>query len=141
VRRGFLELSNGRFAVALGDAHAVIDPITGQGANNASHAAEVLCEAIRSASGFDRSFCQGVEQKIASYLLPVSEAANARLQPPQPQFRDLLAAAARDQAVADMYADGYNHPEQFWAIASSPERTAAFLRDVGGRGTSALEAI
>jgi len=58
VRRGFIELSNGRYAVALGNAHVVIDPITGQGANNASHAADVLCQAIRHADAFDRSFCE-----------------------------------------------------------------------------------
>jgi hypothetical protein len=129
VRRGFIELSNGRYAVALGDAHVVIDPITGQGANNASHAADVLCQAIRHADAFDRSFCERVEREICAYVVPVSDAANARLQPPSPQFRELLATATRDQRIADVYAEGFSRPDWFWAIASSPERTAAFLRE------------
>jgi 2-polyprenyl-6-methoxyphenol hydroxylase-like FAD-dependent oxidoreductase len=40
------------------------------------------------------------------------------------------------EAIADSYADGYNHPDRFWAIASSAERTAAFLRDMAGKGSS-----
>ena len=131
VRRGFIELSNGRYAVALGDAHVVIDPLTGQGANNASHAAAVLCEAIRTANGFDRPFCERVEREIASYVVPVSDACNARLMPPKPHFRELLASASRYQDVADFYGEGYSHPDRFWEIASSPERTAAFLSELG----------
>jgi 2-polyprenyl-6-methoxyphenol hydroxylase-like FAD-dependent oxidoreductase len=129
VRRGFAMLPNGRPAIALGDAHVIMDPLTGQGANNAAHAADVLCEAIRTAAGFDAVFCERVERRICAYVLPVSEAANARVRPPAAPFRALLAAASRDQAIADFYADGYNHPDRFWAIAGSEERTAAFLRE------------
>ncbi len=136
VRRGFAELPNGRTIVALGDAHVVIDPITGQGANSASHAAEVLCEAIAKAETFDRSFCQRVEQEICSYVVPVSDASNARLQPPTPHVRQILGAATRDQAIANVYAEGYNHPDRFWAIASSLERTAAFLSEFEHQGAS-----
>src|SRR5262249_5407736 len=136
VRRGFVGLSNGRHAVALGDAHVVIDPVTGQGANSASHAAGVLAQAILDAERFDRAFCERVEQDICSYVVPVSDAANARLQPPTPHFRELLTAAARDQAIADVYGDSFTHPDRFWAIACKAERTAAFLIDVERRGTA-----
>lgn len=128
VRRGFVTLANGRNAIALGDAHVVIDPITGQGANNASHAAGVLCDAVRDATVFDRAFCERVERAICAYVVPVSDASNARLRSPAPHFRELISAAARDQAVADLYADGYNHPDRFWAMAGDAGRTAAFLR-------------
>jgi hypothetical protein len=140
VRRGFAELSNGRTIMALGDAHVVIDPITGQGANSASHAAKVLCEAIARAETIDRAFCQRVEQEVCSYAVPVSDAANARLQPPTPHVRQILGAATRDQAIANAYADGYNHPDRFWAIASSPERTAAFLEQFERQRSSATVA-
>jgi Styrene monooxygenase A putative substrate binding domain len=136
VRRGFIELPNGRHVVALGDTHVIIDPLTGQGANNASHAAAVLCEAIRTANGFDRVFCERVERDIASYVVPVSDACNERLMPPKPHFRELLAAASEHQAVADLYGEGYSHPDRFWAIASSPERTAAFLSQFGHTATT-----
>jgi 2-polyprenyl-6-methoxyphenol hydroxylase-like FAD-dependent oxidoreductase len=127
VRRGFRQLSNTRYALAIGDAHVLIDPITGQGANNASHAADILCSAICAANSFDRAFCERVEQAMCAYSLPVSDAANARLVPATPHFRDLLGAASQHQAVADLYAEGYNDPVGLWAIASSAERTATLL--------------
>jgi hypothetical protein len=136
VRRGFVQLSNGRTIIALGDAHVVIDPITGQGANSASHAAQVLSEAIGNAETFDRAFCQRVEQEMCSYVVPVSDASNARFQPPTAHGRQLLGAATRDQTIANVYAEGYNHPDRFWAIASSPERTAAFLSEFERRPSS-----
>ena len=126
--------------MALGDSHVVIDPITGQGANSASHAADVLCEAIGSADTFDRTFCERVEQQICSYVVPVSDASNARLQPPTPHVRQILGVATHDQAIANVYADGYNHPDRFWAIASSPERTAAFLNEFERQRSSATVA-
>ena len=108
----------------------LIDPITGQGANNASHAADVLCAAICSAGRFDRAFCERAEQAMCAHSVPVSDAANARLVPATPHFRDLLGAASQHQAVADLYADGYNEPTSFWAIASSAERTEEYLTRV-----------
>lgn len=131
VRRGFVELPSGRFAVAIGDTHVLIDPLTGQGANNASYAADVLCRAIVGGGAFDRSFCERVEREICAYVVPVSDACNARLQPAAPHVRELLGTAARNQSLADLYADGYVHPDRFWEIVSSPERTAAVLLEHG----------
>ena len=70
VRHGFVQLSNGRYTVALGDAHVVIDPITGQGANSASHAAMVLSEAIRGTTAYDRAFCERVEREMSPSSSP-----------------------------------------------------------------------
>ena len=135
VRRGYAELPSGRWVMALGDAHVVMDPITGQGANTASHGARVLAEAIRDADRFDRPFCERVEREIAAYAIAVSDAANARLRPPLPHYRQLLGASAKHQALADMYGDGFDHPDRFWAITSSPERTAALLSEFDSRET------
>ena len=49
ARAGYIRLGNGRCVVALGDAHVVNDPIIGQGANTAVHAAWTLGAAIREA--------------------------------------------------------------------------------------------
>jgi hypothetical protein len=127
VRRGYIQLPNSKFAMALGDAHVVIDPVTGQGANTASHSAWVLGQAIRDCRSFDQAFCQQAEQQICSYALPVSEACNARFGPPQPHTGQLMARAPHNKAIADLFTDGANHPDRLWAIMSSPERTAAFL--------------
>jgi 2-polyprenyl-6-methoxyphenol hydroxylase-like FAD-dependent oxidoreductase len=123
VRRGYARLSNGRTVLALGDAHITMDPVTGQGANKASHAAFVAGAAICGSSVFDEDFCARVSQQMCEYALPVSDACNARLMPPAPHVVDLLAAAARHQAVADFYTGSFNDPDRFWHIASRPERT------------------
>jgi hypothetical protein len=133
VRAGYVRLETGKHVLALGDAHVVNDPIIGQGANTASYAAWVLGEAICDASGFDEAFCREVEQRIWAFMQVVTQGANSRLGPPQPQLLSLLRAATTDQQVADAYAWGFNHPERFWAAVSSPERTAAFLDEIAGR--------
>lgn len=134
VRRGYTRLANGKFAVALGDAHVITDPIIGQGANTASHAAWVLGEAIDEGGPMDEAFCRRVEQRIWSYTRPVTESSNARLQPPPPHVVALMVAAAQHQAIADAYANGFNQPDRFWQMLSSPERTATFLKQCGWRG-------
>jgi 2-polyprenyl-6-methoxyphenol hydroxylase-like FAD-dependent oxidoreductase len=128
VRRAHTRLSNGRLAFALADAHIVMDPITGQGANKASHAAWVLGTAIRDTRELDEEFCRVVERQICTYALPVSDAANARLQPPQPHVARLLAAASECQAIADLYAEGFNHPDRYWQIVSNEQRTESVRR-------------
>jgi len=137
VRRGYIQLPNGTFAVALGDAHVLTHPITGQGANTASHAAWVLGQAIRDDHTYDEAFCRRVEEQIWAYAGPVAEACNAALGPPAAHADELFVAAAHHQAIADAYANGFNHPDKFWEIQSSPERTAAFLTQVGWRGLPA----
>jgi hypothetical protein len=125
--------------VALGDAHVLNDPITGQGANTASHAAWVLGEAIRNGGAtFDEAFCRRVEQQIWAYAQPVTEACNARLRPAPAHAVELFEAAAHHKAIADAHANGFNHPHAFWEIQSSPERTAAFLKQVGWWGMPAM---
>jgi 2-polyprenyl-6-methoxyphenol hydroxylase-like FAD-dependent oxidoreductase len=140
VRQGYVRLANDRFAVALGDAHTLIDPLIGQGANTASHTAWVLGEAIRDSQVFDEAFCRRVEQQMCAYALPVSELCNARLQPPQPHMAEFLVAAAHNQAIADAFVNGANHPDRFWEMLSSAERTTAVLRRLGWRGMAAARA-
>jgi len=132
VRRGYRRLGNGRQVVALGDAHIVMDPITGQGANKAAEAAATLAEAIRDASVYDDSFCADVEHAMCRFALPVSDACNARLKPPPPHVGRLLGAAARHQALADFYAFGFNHPDRYWEVVSSEDRTDALLQQATG---------
>ena len=123
VRRGYARLPNGRTVLALGDAHITIDPVTGQGANKASHAAFVAGAAICESAVFDDDFCAAVSARMCEHALPVSDACNARLMPPAQHVAELLAAAARNQAVADFYTGSFNNPDRFWHIASRPDRT------------------
>jgi flavin-dependent dehydrogenase len=131
VRRGYARLPNGRLVVAIGDTHVVNDPLTGQGANAASHAAWVLGQAICSGGDFDETFCRQVEQRMWSYTGPVTEICNARMRPPTPHAAQLLGTAAQHKAIANFYAEGFHNPARFWETASSPERIAALIEQVG----------
>ena len=73
-------------------------------------------------------------------ILPVSDACNARLRPPAPHAVQLLVAATRQQAIADIYAEGFQHPDRFWNILSNPSRTAALLREQGWQDAPARRA-
>ena len=128
--RGYRCLANGRHVVALGDAHVVMDPITGQGANKAAHAAQTLADAIRDAGNCDESFCRDIEEMMCRHALPVSDACNARLKPPPPHVLRLMGAAARHRELADLYGFGFNHPDRYWEIVSSEARTDALVQQV-----------
>jgi hypothetical protein len=127
VRRGYARLGDGRYAVAIGDAHVQNDPVLGQGANAASHAAAVLGEAILAGGPFDEPFCRRVEREIWAYTRHVTEWSNAALQPPPPHAVEIFAAAARNGALADELVDNFTAPARNWAIFGSPAGAAAFL--------------
>jgi hypothetical protein len=128
VRRGYAALDTGVYAQAIGDAHILNDPILGQGANAASHAAWTLADAILGGGPFDASFCRQVEQKIWSYARNVSEWSNAFLQPPPDHVLELFGAANENAAIADELVDIFAAPQQAWAIFGSAPGAAAFLR-------------
>ncbi|HEX5506717.1 MAG TPA: styrene monooxygenase/indole monooxygenase family protein [Thermomicrobiales bacterium] len=128
VRRGYAPLDGDTYAVAVGDVHVLNDPVLGQGANTASHAAWVLGEAIAAGGPFDAGFCRDVEGRIWEYARPVTEWTNASLQPPAPHAVELFVAAARDQAIADELVDNFNAPRRNWALFGSPDGAAAYLQ-------------
>jgi hypothetical protein len=127
VRRAWTRLNSGRFAVAVGDAWIVNDPITGQGANLGSHCAWVLAESIVDDAVYDELFCRQVEERMWKMAGPVTEWSNAFLQPPPPHIVDVLASAAVDQAVADAVVGGFADPQAMWRRLATRQRAAAFL--------------
>lgn len=131
VRRGYTRLDNGTYAIAIGDVHVVNDPVSGQGANIASHSAWTLGETILESFSPDEQFCQRAAERIWAYVRPVTELSNFMLQPPPPHMRALLGAAARSPAIADAFADGFDAPDHTWELLRSPERVAAFLDTAG----------
>jgi hypothetical protein len=138
VRRSYAPLGDGKYAVAIGDVHVLNDPVLGQGANAASHAAWTLGEAIAAGGPFDEQFCRRVKGRIWEYAGPVTAWTNAALQPPAPHAIAVFAAAARDKAIADELVDNFNAPARNWAIFGSPEGAAAYLERHGMVVTDAI---
>jgi styrene monooxygenase A-like protein len=134
VRRGYVALDDGarvRHVVAIGDVHILNDPVLGQGANAASHAAWTLGQAILGGGPFDQAFCQRLEDRIWEYTSAATAWTNAALRPPTHHAQALFGAAAEHQAVADELAENFNDPPTAWSIFGSPAGAAAFLERHG----------
>jgi hypothetical protein len=131
VRHGVCELSPGRHALALGDAHVTMDPLTAQGANAAAKAAYllsgILAERIAEGAALDRTFCLGAEQRLWELVQPASDWNNAALGPPAPHVFSIIAAAAQNPAIGSEFAANFDDPRRQWEILNSPENTAAFI--------------
>ncbi len=130
VRKAWARLDSGTWAMAVGDAWVVNDPLTGQGANLGSHCAWVLADAILDERVYDELFCRQAEEAMWRMAGPVTRWSNAFVQPPPPHVLDLLAAATADQRVADAWVDGFGDPQAMWRRLATPARTAAFLASV-----------
>ncbi|HEX8737325.1 MAG TPA: styrene monooxygenase/indole monooxygenase family protein [Pyrinomonadaceae bacterium] len=128
VRKGYVPLGNGKFALALGDVHITVDPIIAQGANNASKCAFILGEALLEDRSPDEDFCRETEQKLWEASRAACEWTNAMLQPPPPFAIEVFAAAAQNPAIADEIVQNFNAPERNWEIFSSPQNAANFLQ-------------
>jgi 2-polyprenyl-6-methoxyphenol hydroxylase-like FAD-dependent oxidoreductase len=126
VREDYVRLSNGKYALAMGDAHCVVDPVNGQGANSASYSAEVIGRAIVEDYAFDERFCQRVARERQAFVQGVSDWTNMILNP-EPHVVELLGAMARSKPLCDAYTRNFNHPDRQWEALATPERTAAFI--------------
>jgi 2-polyprenyl-6-methoxyphenol hydroxylase-like FAD-dependent oxidoreductase len=127
VRQDYARLSDGTFALAVGDAHAVLDPLLGQGANIASHSAWVAGEAIVEDVGFDELFCRRVAARRSDVVLGAAHWTNLMLAPPEEHLLGFIAAMAEHKAVADAFTNNVGHPDRQWRILATPDRTRAFL--------------
>jgi len=124
-RNGSVQLKNGKTVIGLGDVQATVDPVLGQGANMASHAAWILGEEIVSHSVFDQRFCEHLERRRTDRVLCATRWTNFMLtslaQVPQ-EFVDFLIVLSKSREMADEFTDNFNYPERQWDYFSSPQR-------------------
>jgi len=128
VRRPYMTLPGGRWAVAIGDAHSINDPVAAQGVNAASAGAFILGDLIEEDGFFDERFCRKLEARLWAYMEDVTAWALSVLSPPPPHVQDLMAAAATHQPLADRIASNYGYPHRAWDDTCTPERTTALIR-------------
>jgi hypothetical protein len=127
VREDYVRLETGKYALAVGDAHVVVDPIVGQGANLASYSAWRVGEAIVSDYSYDERFCQRVVRSREERIIGCSDWVNFMLAPPAPHLLELVGAMAQHKPVCDEFTHNFNQPEKQWDILATPERTRAFI--------------
>ena len=129
LRRSFLDLGEGKFAVAAGDVHCTVDPLLGQGANIASHSAMALAEEIVKDRALDVRFCERVEQRRRERILCASRWTNIMLQPPSPDLMDLIIEMSRNPDLCNEFTSNFNYPERQWDRVASPQRIRAWIED------------
>lgn len=127
VRQAYAQLPNGKYVVAVGDAHVTNDPTVGQGANTGIACAWILADQILGQDVYDLAFCQNADQAMWNYAQYPTQWANAALMPPPPHMIDLLVSAAQNQAIANAFVNNMATPDQQWTILSDPANTAAFI--------------
>jgi hypothetical protein len=128
VRQSWRELAPGRFAIALGDAWIVNDPVTGQGANLGSACAAELAALIVQHDSYDDMFCHKAERRLWALAEPVCQFTNAFLAPPPPHVQGVLAAATEDQAIADAFVMNFGDAAAMCRSLATEEGAAAFVQ-------------
>lgn len=127
VRNTMVEFDDGKCALALGDVHAVVDPMMGQGANVASYAAFVLGEEIVNAEALDARLCEKIDLKRQDRVLAASRWTNVMLQPPSESLGMLIGAMSQSQALANEFTENFNYPDRQWDRISTPQRIQAWI--------------
>ena len=138
VRQDYAQLESGRYALAVGDCHVVVDPLMGQGANSASYSAWTIGEAIIDDHTYDQRFCERVARRREEFVISVSEWTNLMLNPP-PHVLEFIGAMAEDKELCDEFTTNFNNPAKQVDVLGTPERTRAFLerRQTATAGTGA----
>jgi flavin-dependent dehydrogenase len=132
VRHGHVQLANGAIAVLLGDAHATVDPVLGQGANMASYAAYVLGEQILSADVFDDDFVAQVDARRANRVLGAARWTNfmlSALNTLPDALTGFLGAVAQNRGLADKFTDNFNYPEKQWNLFFTPDNAGPWIAE------------
>jgi 2-polyprenyl-6-methoxyphenol hydroxylase-like FAD-dependent oxidoreductase len=127
VREGWARLANGRFAMALGDAWAVNDPASGQGANLGSRCAFALAEEILADEVYDQAFCRRAADRLWAIAEPVVRWSNQLLGPPSEEMGEVFGRAGTDPRVGNAFAENFNQPDKMWEMTRSGEHTRAWL--------------
>jgi hypothetical protein len=115
VRKPICKLPSGGLALGMGDVVATNDPITGQGANTASKAANIYLQRIleRGNKPFDAQWMHQTFDLFWDYAQWVVKWTNSLLVPPAPLILQLMGAASQIPPLARKIANGFNHPPDY----------------------------
>jgi hypothetical protein len=131
VRRPVAELPSGALVFGMADVVVLNDPLTGQGANNASKSARAYFGAIlqRGDRAFDRSWMQATFDAYWEYAQYVVGWTNALLRPPPPHVLNILGAAQTNAVVGQRFVDGFDHPPSLFPWLAEPAEAERFLAE------------
>ncbi|MBE3002140.1 FAD-binding oxidoreductase [Nocardiopsis sp. HNM0947] len=131
VREPVAHLADGTPVLGMADSVVSNDPITAQGANMASLAADVHRRAIvdHGSRPFDERFMRATFASYWRYARQVTAWSKVMLTGP-PHVWDLFRLAERHQETADRFADSFSDPTGLIDWFLHPERASAYIDGV-----------
>jgi 2-polyprenyl-6-methoxyphenol hydroxylase-like FAD-dependent oxidoreductase len=126
VRESFARLDEGTVAIAVGDAHVVIDPVCGLGANAASLSAFALGQTILEGGPFDEAFCRRVDERRLPGVLAHFDFTGFMLHP-GPQLFEIIGAMSQNRALSDDFTDNFTDPARHLEHLASLESARAYV--------------
>lgn len=135
VRHPVATLPSGRLALGIADVVVANDPITGQGSNNASRAADACLTAILAHGDrpYDQAFMQAAFDAYWARVAVCTAWTNAMLAPPPAHVLDILGAAGEHQQIADRFANDFSTPDGFADWLLDPVNAHSYLASVSAR--------
>lgn len=125
LRQGTATLPNGKRVIALGDIHATVDPVLGQGANMATFSAQIIGEEIVRNSVLDDRFIEHIEARRADRVQCATRWTNfcldALRKMPTP-FMEFIQTMSQSREMANEFTDNFNYPEKQMDYFSNPDR-------------------
>ena len=135
VRKAFAQLDRGELLMPIGDTAITFDPIGGQGANNASHHAKFVIDAIkaRGDAPFDADWMQATFDGYRNYRGRYAYRFNNMMLEPPPGFMALMGAAAADPKVGAATIGRYaGSPQGFFPWIEDPAATVERTNALSG---------
>jgi len=126
VRKPVAVMPCGKPVFGIGDTVVINDPIGGQGANNATKAAEIYLKNIleRGDKPFDEAWMyKTFEQFWESAAKYSTRFCQLLLTPPPPHVIEFLIAASKNPLAGDKIAQGFEDPNSWFPWMLTPEGT------------------
>jgi flavin-dependent dehydrogenase len=136
VRHPVALLPSGRAVFGLGDAVAVFDPVSAQGANNAAKMAHGLTRAIAERGGEPLDACwmthwfDGYWERHARHM---AEFNRIMLQPLESAGIEIVLAASRSRAVGDRFISAFDDPANYFPWMADLPAARRFIAERTGR--------
>ena len=135
VRHPYAEVAPGTYVFGIGDVVVVNDPISGQGANNAAHAAGMYLKAIleHGDAPFTPQWMQQTFDTFWAHAQNSCIVTEMMLEPMPAHAQQVLGAAAQFQEIADRSPRSSSDPGHHPRLPARPGQGRR-LRGVGRRG-------
>jgi len=135
VRKPIVTLPSGRLVVGIADVVVLNDPCTGQGANNASHHAEIVRRLINERAGgeFDAAWMQQTFDDFWAYAQWPTKFTNTMLAPPAPHALALLGASGQVPEIAHRFANAITDPADLQHWFYEEDKAMAYLAEATAR--------